>query len=1574
MTFDAIPLISPSRSVAQFRDWLRHEISKSTDLPFGEVDFSKSIHNLGMSSVHVVRLAGDIEELLDIDIEPTSFYEYESIDQLCHELLSMHERRKDRLDQSGIPLPKLIVAATFTAEPLGDTLRHLLARLRLPLEVNFARYNQVFQELLNPHSTVGSASQGLAAFVVRLEDLFRFSPEPPTQDAAWAMVTDLLEALRSAAARSRIPLLLTLAPHSPKAVRRLRLSEHLHTLDQALLEGARTIPGVHVVDLRNIQKIYSLNRLWDDTRDDLGHIPYTQTCFSALAAGLARYCAALSFGPAKVVVLDCDNTLWAGVCGEDGPQGVRIDSAHRALQEFMVRQQREGKLLCLCSKNVQADVLATFAAHPEMPLQIGDIAAYRINWQRKSDNIRALAQELNLGLDSFIFIDDNPLECEEVRSALPQVLTLQLPAEPQQIPAFFENHWAFDTIQVTDEDRRRNEMYRENQAREAVREQVSTLDEFLVKLGLSIDINEVADSEIARAAQLTERTNQFNACKRSLGEGQLQDWRCRPSHGLWRVRVSDRFGDYGMVGLLAGHAQDDTLIVDAFMLSCRVLGRGVEHTMVRYLATQAAALGCQRVRMPFVETTRNQVAHEFYRSLAGGLQVDAQGLQAVEFSVADIDGVLARAVHQQRPPEAASAQQVAVSSARALAADALQEIASLGGQIDRLELQARAAGSTQRPNLPTEYATPRTAWEQRLCAIWRDVLRVDQIGIHDSFYALGGDSLRAAEAFARMWDMGVPESVSLQTVEDPTVASLCRVIEAVKAGNRPTLLADHFRLADEGQLAADIGISGNDPASYDAPMRRVLLTGATGYLGAFLLHELMKQTQAEVICLVRASTPQEGVDRILSNLRKYQLETADLQSRVSVVLGDLTEPLLGLHETAFKALARDIDTIVHSGAWVNFVYPYQHLKASNVDATETLLRLACADRPRPIQFHYVSTMGVIMSTGYDRATPIPETSELLHADDLLNGYEQSKYASDKMVWTAFKERGIPGAIYRPPLISGLSDGTYHKLDEFLPQVLKGCLQLQCFPDLDSAWEMAPIDFVSQAIVHIARQPINLNKAYFVTHPNSRPVSEYLDWYQRAGFTLRVVPWDIWKREFLSLGSDLLRKNALFPFLDFIRALAERQVYFPAVDTRQFRQAITDMDTVPPPALTLLERYTQHFLRCGFFDEVPDIPVALRDNARTATPSRHCATSPTAAAAPDDASAGQIESTSAPGPSAIAQANPDFLDERLRFRPGHRNETEAYYVFWNDPHRQLSMVVRYVLFHGPIQEAQVAEVWCWFLDKLHPERDIAIRQRYSIGRAEFLNQDDVRLRIGPSGYGATHVWGEVRHGGDRISWDWTVDTSHALPLERVSGLDGYGLFPHFQSNGVCHHIDGHVTVNDHRYDIAQQLASDGHYWDTHHLQAWSWGHCARFDGDEDLLFEGIAARLNDWTQPSAWLTFRYKGKLYTSNIIDSFYFNRETEATLDSWHFTAERGDLRFVGKLTARHEEQTLIVHPRSDGGYLYTHITYTGDMQLDIEQRQGDQWWKSETRYARGAAAFEVTRPKRNPAVKREFRIMRAR
>ncbi len=1537
------------RSLDTFRDWLHHELASSSDIGFGGVDFSMSLDDIGLSSIHVVRLTGEIEKLLDIEIEATRLYDYPSIDAMCEALFRMRRGRQARDDRARLPVR---VVGTFTVEPVEPAIRHLLGRLGWPVEVRFGGYNQVFQALLNPNNAF-TGEGGANVTLVRIEDLFRHEPGPPDAVRLGKVVDELCRAMAALSQRGAAPTLMCLAPHSPDAVRRLGLADRLDALDARILAHAEATPGLWPVDLRRVEQQYPVARIWDAARDKVGHIPFTQGCYSAMGAAVARAVTRVLTASAKVIVLDCDNTLWGGVVGEVGADGVELSAPYLALQRFMAEQSARGKLLCLASKNNEAEVWSVFDRR-EMPLRREHIVAHAIDWQPKSHNIAALAETLGLGLDSVIFVDDNPMEVAEVAEALPQVLAIQVPA-PARIERFFSHHWAFDDAQVTAEDRQRTAMMRQNLERSAAQQGAASIDDFLARLELDVDLAPVdLDRELARAAQLTGRTNQFNANKRVYDEAGFAALCREPARRTWRVRVRDRFGDYGFVGLVSGRPldgipddiPDDTpddstdgiYACDVFLMSCRVLGRRVEQALLRRVAQDARDAGCPTVLLEGRETARNVPLRQFYRSLDGVWLDRDDDRFAVRFAAAEaearIDASTRTAIVVEQTAPAAAA------SPRAEAAEGYAEIARIGPDVDALMTAIATSTRTKRPNLATAYVTPRTAEEKTIATIWREVLGVDRVGVHDDFYALGGDSLRAAEAFARMWDLGIPESISLQTIVEPTVATLARAVAAVKAGEAPTLLADTFSLADQAHLPDDICRPGYDVSTYDRPMRRVLLTGGTGYLGAYCFMELMQQTEATVTCLVRASTPEEGRERIISNLRRYDLWRPAYADRLDVVLGDLVAPRLGLDGQAWQALADGIDTILHSAAWVNFVYPYQHLEETNVRSTETILRLAVASA-LPIQLHFVSTLGVIMSTGYGRAQKLREDEPLTHCDDLLNGYEQTKYVSDVMVHTAFTERGIPGAIYRPGMVSGLSDGTYHKLDEFLPQFLKGCIQLGAWPLLDTTWEIAPVDFTCKAIVHIARQPKHLNRAYFVQHPHPRSVAEHIAWHRDQGYAVRGLPWDVWKRELLGLGTERLRKNALFPFVDFIRALSEEQVYFPPTDRTHFEAAIADMDFAVPDQLELNARYTQYFIDCDYYTKLPSGPRSLRPNERPFAPV-------------------------VPGDPA------QMLDERLRFDPNSVNFGESYYVLFNDKARGYSFVVRYVLFNGILEEDKRAEVWAMFRDRSTPGMDLAIRQKNPIGRALFHQTEAVKLTIGPSGFGSDRVWGAVSCDEGTLEWDLTLDRSEAIAVQRIPQADDFDLLPHFQSNGCTHHVSGTVTLKGKRYAIGRTLASDGHYWNTKNLRSWAWGHCAAFEGDPGFVFEGIGARFNDWSQTSMWLTFIHDGKRIDSNIIDAFQYNRELSGDTHTWDFVAERGNLRFVGRAEADPADMLLLVHPLPDDEYLYTHISYEADMTIDIERKIGLRWWKVDQRVARGTASFEVTRKFRNPAVTREFRIVR--
>jgi amino acid adenylation domain-containing protein/HAD superfamily phosphatase (TIGR01681 family) len=347
----------------------------------------------------------------------------------------------------------IAVAATFTAEPVEESLKYWMKELEMPGTIEFAPYNQVFQQLLDPASLLSGNQTGINAIFVRMEDWEKFEGEEAHsamggQERVKRNVNELVDALKAATNRHATPYLICFCPPSPGVKADPARRVFHEQMESGIVAELQSLTGVYVVGVKEMENLYPVDDYYDSQTEELGQVPYTPLFFTALGTMVVRKLHALKRQPHKVIVLDCDQTLWGGVCGEDGAGGIVLDSPRQALQEFMRAQADAGILLCICSKNNEEDVNCVFEQRQEMPLKKEHFTAARINWLPKSENLKSLAGELRLGLDSFIFVDDNPVECAEVESNCPEVLTLQLPDNPGQIPQFLKHCWVFDHLKL----------------------------------------------------------------------------------------------------------------------------------------------------------------------------------------------------------------------------------------------------------------------------------------------------------------------------------------------------------------------------------------------------------------------------------------------------------------------------------------------------------------------------------------------------------------------------------------------------------------------------------------------------------------------------------------------------------------------------------------------------------------------------------------------------------------------------------------------------------------------------------------------------------------------------------------------------------------------------------------------------------------------------------------------------------------------------------------------------------------------------------------------------------------------
>ncbi len=683
-------------------------------------------------------------------------------------------------DPQSAPGRAVAIAATFTAEPILPALRLVMDEAGLNLSVEFAPYNQLFQQVLSRTSLLTANSQGVNVILMRTEDLVRDTPDLGAARALLQRASrELADGLTHFEAHAKSPTVFAVLPPSPAA--RPELTADLENAAAVLIARARELRGIHVLAVEDIARLFS-GDAYDRLRDELAHIPFTDEYFASLALAVARKVHALLVPAHKVLVLDCDNTLWSGVVGEDGVDGIGISESHLDLQRFAIDRQATGTLLCLASKNSEQDVLDVLTLRKDMLLKPEHIVAHRINWKSKPENIASLAAELNLGLDSFVFIDDNPVECAQVRAALPQVVTLQLPPE-DEVARFLSNLWTFDKVSVTVEDTLRTKMYRENAARQSVEASTTDIADFIASLGLVIDIAAPAEGEWQRVAQLTQRTNQFNFTTVRRTEPEMRACAAGGSLVL-RVNVSDRFGDYGLVGVIVAGVSENAVAVDTLLLSCRVLGRGVEHAMLRRLGEIAGERGASAVILPFVPTAKNEPAGAFADSVASAFRTDEESRLVYRIPAGfardiahrpghDPDAVIKARDSEGKTTGAASALPVTSIANRSDRYSMLAGTLSSGHAV----LEAVRKRSLHARTLAERPEEPATPTERTLATLWKETLNLDELGVDDDYFALGGTSLLAVQMFAEIAQrLGV--RLPLTTIlESPTVRSLAQRIE-----------------------------------------------------------------------------------------------------------------------------------------------------------------------------------------------------------------------------------------------------------------------------------------------------------------------------------------------------------------------------------------------------------------------------------------------------------------------------------------------------------------------------------------------------------------------------------------------------------------------------------------------------------------------------------------------------------------------------------------------------------------------------------------------------------------------------
>ena len=552
-----------------------------------------------------------------------------------HEIHFAAQMISNQIDTTSLKFKPLRVAflRSFTLELIEPFVTTACARLALTPHLYFAPYNVIQQEVLNPNSPLHQFDPEIVILAARLDELcpkllsqFPSLSKQQIQQLSEEVLQDMAQTISALAKHSQYQIIVhnfatpaqpamgVIESQLPNGQRLL-----IERLNQQLRQMVLEYPNVYILDFDQVRARIGYEKFDDFRSWYLAKAPISSAGLAELAKEYTAFIRPLSSKSKKCLVLDLDNTLWGGIIGEDGLDGIKLGgdypgNAFTEFQQALLNLYHRGVILAIASKNNKADAVEVFQKHPEMILQEGHFASMHISWQDKAQSIRAIAAELNIGTDSIVFTDDSDFECELVRQELPEVLTLKLPSEPAKLRSTLENLDCFDLLAYTAEDRARGQQYRQQVQRSQAKAQGTSLEDFYRSLQMELLIGPPQPGQLDRVVQMTQKTNQFNLTTRRYQPSDIKALLDSPDTCVYVLRYGDRFGDAGLVGLAIVRTQEQDWLIDSLLLSCRVIGRTVEQALLIYLARQAHKAGAERLLGEYIPTAKNALVKDFYPS------------------------------------------------------------------------------------------------------------------------------------------------------------------------------------------------------------------------------------------------------------------------------------------------------------------------------------------------------------------------------------------------------------------------------------------------------------------------------------------------------------------------------------------------------------------------------------------------------------------------------------------------------------------------------------------------------------------------------------------------------------------------------------------------------------------------------------------------------------------------------------------------------------------------------------------------------------------------------------------------
>ena len=525
---------------------------------------------------------------------------------------------------------KVAILSSFTINGLNETLHVKCSELGIRYQSYLGGYNQYNQELLDPKSELYNFSPDITFLIIDIRNFLGehfHHPYNISDDERKTLVNEKIDDLENLIEnfeknlKSKLVITNFNTPsYSPNGIIETKSKFGFHEMIEEINNSLRNISknhdSVYVYDFRQFISKFGEKNVFDYRQFHLGDIQIAFNFIPYFAYDLMSYIKPISGTNRKCIVLDLDNTLWGGISGEDGFDGIEL--GHTPKGKAFVEFQKEllslwnhGIILAINSKNNVEDAMKILSKHPNMVLREKNFASIQINWDDKAINLKKIADEINIGLNSIVFFDDDKINRERIRQEFPEVLTVELPDDPSQFVPILKELNDFHVLQRTDEDTKRGQMYAQQRERKEFEKSISSLDDFLEKLDIKVKIKQSNEFLIPRISQLTLKTNQFNLTTKRYQEEEIRNLSNNEKFTVGCAQVLDKFGDNGITGVFIINKQEKSWLIDTFLLSCRIIGRGVENAILSQILTDAKAHGVDEVKAEFIPTQKNRPAENF---------------------------------------------------------------------------------------------------------------------------------------------------------------------------------------------------------------------------------------------------------------------------------------------------------------------------------------------------------------------------------------------------------------------------------------------------------------------------------------------------------------------------------------------------------------------------------------------------------------------------------------------------------------------------------------------------------------------------------------------------------------------------------------------------------------------------------------------------------------------------------------------------------------------------------------------------------------------------------------------------